>query len=151
VFDRRTGRTQTMIDEYEAIQTYNDNMGELLDHNIDKNESLTKEIDDIKSSIFTNDRRYNYYEESIDWQWYVNKIVRFVYWCCVAVYIFYFLLYKGQYVVRRNIAIGAVIFIIPFIISHLLVFQVYGYSIKNILDRFIQLFIFNKNVNNDDE
>ena len=144
-FDRRTKRTQTLIDEYEAIKVYNDNLDDLMEHNITKKQQLDDEIDNIKSSTFTNNRRYNYYEESINWQWYVNKFIRFIYWCCVITFIVYFLVYKGYYRDRKNIYIGLIILVLPFVISQIIVFDIYGYSIQNILDRLIQLFIFNKN------
>lgn len=148
-FDRRTARTQTLVDEYEAIKVYSDNLDELMDHNITKNQRLTKNIDDIKTSVFTNDRRYHYYEQSINWQWYVNMFVWITYWVFVIVYIGYFLIYQGNFTVKRNVIYGIIILVVPFILSKLLIFEVYGYSISNVLDRFIQLFIFNKYDNYD--
>lgn len=143
-FDRRKERVQNLTDQFEAIQTYSENLDELLYHNVDKKQRLTKNISDIKSSVFTNDRRYQYYEQSINWQWYVNMLVWIIYWLFTFVFIGYFLIFKGKFTEKTNVVYGLILLIIPFVLSRILVFEIYGYSISNIFDRFIQLFIFNK-------
>ena len=147
-FKSSANRTQTLIDEYEAITRYEDNMDDILYSEIDKNEKLTKNIDDIKSKIFTNDRRFHYFDESIEWQNKLNLFVMVLYSGLVLYYVLYFLFYQGNYSNRRNIIYGLFLIIFPFIFNFVINFDLLGngLSIKLILDRIVSIFT----GNNDD-
>lgn len=141
-FKSSASRTQTMIDEYEAITRYEDNMDNILYSEIDKKEKITKEIDDIKSKIFTNDRRFHYFDESIEWQNKLNLFVMVLYSGLVLYYVLYFLFYQGNYSNRRNIIYGLFLIIFPFIFNFVINFDLLGngLSIKLILDRIVSIF-----------
>lgn len=134
-FDKRVQRTQTLVDEYEAMWTYYENTDDMLDTYITTNQRLTKDIDLTKAKIFTNDRRFYYYDQAIDWQWYINKTVLLGYWAVTAAFVFYYLLYKGHYSSRKEVAYGAGFVLLPFIVTRLLSFKLSGYSIQGFLDR----------------
>ena len=138
-FNSRSVRTQTIINEYNALVSYNNNIDELLDTEITKKERLTKDIDKVKSKIFTNDRRYHYFDESIEWQEKLNSFVIFAYWILVLFYIGYFLIYSGNYSNRKNIIYGLVLIAIPFIFNSVITFDLFGISIKLLLDRIVSL------------
>jgi hypothetical protein len=140
-FDKRAQRTQTLIDEYEAMWTYNENTDTLLDTYITTNQRLTKDIDETKSKIFTNDRRFHYYDQAIDWQWYVNKTVLVGYWAVAAAFVLYHLLYKGNYRNYRELVYGAGLVLLPFVITRILAFKVRGYSIQGFMDRMMNAVI----------
>jgi DNA-binding transcriptional MerR regulator len=140
-FDKRAQRTQTLIDEYEAMWKYNENTDTLLDTYITTNQRLTNDIDVTKSKIFTNDRRFHYYDQAIDWQWYVNKTVLVGYWAVAAAFVLYHLLYKGNYRNRRELIYGAGLVLLPFVITRILAFKVRGYSIQGFTDRIMNAVI----------
>jgi len=140
-FDKRVRRTQTLIDEYEAMWSYSENTDTLLDTYITTNQRLTKDIDDKKTNMFTNDRRFHYYEQAIDWQWYVNKTVLVGYWAVAAAFVLYHLLYKGNYRNRREVMYGAGLVLLPFVITRLIAFKVRGYSIQGFMDRMMNAVI----------
>lgn len=143
-FDKRVNRTQTMVDEYEAMLVYTENMDEMLNTQITKNQRLSKDIDNIKTKIFTNDRRYHYLDESVEWQTYLNNIISFAYWGLVLYYVVYFLLYKGNYTDKRKVLYGGFILLVPFVLTFFITFKLFGVSIKLILDRIISLFTGNQ-------
>lgn len=143
-FDKRVDRTQTMVDEYEAMLVYTENMDELLNTQITKNQRLSKDIDNIKTKIFTNDRRYHYFDESVEWQTYLNNIISFTFWVLIVYYIAYFLLYKGNYTDKRKVLYGLFILLVPFVLTFFITFKLFGVSIKLILDRIISLFTGNQ-------
>lgn len=134
-FDKRVQRTQTLVDEYEAMWTYNTNVDDLLNTYITTNQRLTKDIDDTKSKVFTNDRRFYYYDQAIGWQWYVNTLVQIGYWSITVAFILYYLLYKGHYTNRNSVIYGAVLLLLPFVITYLFTFTISGYSIQGFLDK----------------
>jgi len=140
-FDKRVQRTQTLIDEYEAMLTYNENTDVLLDTYITTNQRLVKDIDETKSNIFTNDRRFHYYDQAIDWQWYVNTTVSVGYWAVTVAFVLYHLLYKGNYHNRRELVYGAGLVVLPFVITRILAFKVRGYSIQGFMDRMMNAVI----------
>lgn len=140
-FGKRVQRTQTLIDEYEAMMVYNQNTDEMLDNYITTNQRLTKEIDTTKANIFTNDRRFYYYDQAIDWQWYVNKAVSICYWAITAVYVAYYLVYKGHYSDRHQVAYGIVLALLPFMVTRILTFTMGGYSIQGFMDRMMNAVI----------
>lgn len=140
-FDKRVQRTQTLVDEYEAMWTYNENTDTLLDTYITTNQRLTKDIDETKSKIFTNDRRFHYYDQAIDWQWYVNKTALVGYWAVTAAFVLYHLIYKGYYRNRRQAAYGVGLVLFPFVVTRLLAFKVSGYSIQGFMDKIMNAVI----------
>lgn len=135
-FDNRVKRTQTLVDEYNAMLVYSENMDDLLNTYITSNQRLAKDIDKVKSNAFTNDRRFHYFDQSIEWQTYVNKIVMFFYWVLVVAYVAYYLIYKGHYSNYKSLLYGLILLILPLVIIKILVFKINGYSIQNILDQF---------------
>jgi membrane-associated HD superfamily phosphohydrolase len=143
-FDNRSIRTQTMINEYEALLAYNNNMDELLNTEITKNQRLSKDIDTIKAKIFTNDRRYHYFDESIEWQEKLNFFVKLAYYGLIVYFVVYYLIYKGNYTNRKKVIYGLILTAIPFIFNFVITFELFGISIKLILDRIVSLFTGNQ-------
>lgn len=141
-FDKRVQRTQTLVDEYEAMWTYRENTSDLFETHNTKNRNLTKDIDDTKSKVFTNDRRFYYYDQAIGWQWYINKLAEIGYWIIAVTYVVYYLFYKGNYTNRRSLAYGGGILILPFVVTYIFTFSVSGgYSIQSFLDRIVNAVI----------
>ena len=140
-FQARAERVQTLVDELEAMRVYNANTDDLLNKYSSENHGLVKDIDDTKTRAFTNDRRFHYYEQTIGWQWYINKFVTLSYWLLVAVYIGYYILYKGHYTDKRKWVYGAGLVALPYVITFLLTFSLYGYSIQGFADRMINAIV----------
>lgn len=139
-FNDKLMEVKTFIGNYNSLKTYESNMREWLDKYQKENDRLRKIIAEDDKTLFTNDRRYHYYSDSLTWQNFLNKMIEIAYWVIMVFYVGYFLLYQKQYTNRINILVGVLFAVIPFIIYPVLTFELDNKSIRYYLDRFVRIF-----------
>lgn len=136
----RTEEIESRILEHNAVQVYAQNMNDLLDKYISENQRLTRNIEQYEGDIFTQERKTQYIDESLWWKDLVAYIARIFYWIILIVFIFYFILFKGNYTNRRLLVLGLLGLILPTLIAFFIRFQVFGISVEMVINRIVDLF-----------
>lgn len=136
-FDARAATVGDNVQQYNAMQVYMRNMEDLLQKYITRNQALKKSIDDMKKQVFTDDRRDFYFNQSIDWQYYVNKTMQIVYWTVLVIFAGYYVVYKGNYKDKWVVLSVVLLIALPYALTLLLTTPVFGVSIQSVADRSI--------------
>lgn len=139
-FDDKADEVSLLIDNFESLLTYETNMNEWLKKYKTDNATLQNKLNNYDKALFTNDRRYHYYSESLTWQTLMNRMIEISYWVIMFFYVAYFLLYQKQYTNKLNIILGLLFASIPFIIHPVLTFEIDNKSIRYYLDKVIRIF-----------
>lgn len=137
-----TGQSQTVNQQIErsaALEVYIQNMNDLLNQYITKNQRLTKDIDHIRSTLQTSDRKAFYLSQKWYWETYIGWLCKAVYWLMTVIFIAYFVVYQGNFRNKYLIAYSALLIAIPFLLEKALTFEVSQTSLQSILDRIVGL------------
>jgi rubrerythrin len=133
-FDGKADTVEQQINQVEAQQLYIQNMNDLLQTYIKENKRLTKEIDDIKAILVTDNRRSFYLGQKWSWETYVVWALKAIYAVVIAIFVLYYVLYMGRYRNVKLLAISAVLVALPFVLNFLLTLRIMGHSIQSVLD-----------------
>jgi len=133
-FDAKADTVEQQINQVEAQDQYIRNMNDLLQTYITENQRLTKEIDNIKSILVTDNRRAFYLGQKWSWEAYVNWALKIIYAVVVAIFVLYYVLYMGRYKNKKLLLASGTLIGLPFILNYILTFNVMGHSIQSVLD-----------------
>lgn len=137
-FIGRADTVEQQIQKTAALEVYINNMEDLLNLYITKNQRLTKAIDKIRGTLVTDDRKAFYLGQKWSWETYVVWFLKLVYWVITSFFVFYYVLYLKNYRNKRLIGMSVGLVSLPFVIHYLLTFSIMGYSIQSILDNFFR-------------
>jgi hypothetical protein len=134
-FKGRADTVQQQIDRNEALKVYLQNMDDLERMYLKKNKQMKQEIEEIKATIMTNDRKSFYLAQKWSWETYVVWLCKIAYWVVTAIFVLYYILYKGRFTDKHLVIAAALLAGLPFVLNYILTFQFRGYSITGILDQ----------------
>ena len=134
-FKGRADTVQQQIDRNEALKVYLKNMDDLERMYLKKNKQMKQEIEEIKATIMTNDRKSYYLAQKWSWETYVVWLCKIAYWVVTAIFVLYYVLYKGRFTDKHLVIAAALLAGLPFVLNYILTFQFRGYSITGILDQ----------------
>lgn len=129
------------VAQYNISYKYVQNVNELVSNETDKFEKLNKDIDTFSNNVYVNNRLNNYYNATNEWRDWVQWLIHLFYWLTLSIFVLYYILWQGRY---KNKKLWIIVFasvILPFIIYRLISFQLLGYSIENILDKMLSIFL----------
>lgn len=138
----QTKNIETRIQEHNSIKLYSENMNDLLERHINENQRLTKDIDNYKKNIFTNERKTHYIDESLQWKNKLYFISRLFIWFTLIYVILYVILYKQNYKNYKLLIFTFISLLLSIFITKIISFTIYDeMSIQKFIDNVIGLFI----------
>jgi len=135
-FNGKADTVEQQINQVEAQDLYIRNMNDLLQTYITENQRLTKEIDNIRTILVTDDRRSFYLGQKWSWETYVVWALKIIYAVVIAIYVLYYVLYMGRYKDMKLLLSSVILVALPFVLNYILSFEIMGYSIQSVLDSF---------------
>ena len=132
--DQQTKEMYTLINDYQSAVIYSQNMNDLLDVYITKNQRLKKEIDTYDTIVKTSERKTYYKTQSLEWYQSLKNFVFYFYYLTVIIYILYIILYHREFKSIKSWILLLIVTVIPYIIYKVYVENVVGNSIANVVN-----------------
>jgi len=132
--DQQTKEVNTLISDYQAVVIYSQNMNDLLDVYITKNQRLKREIDTYDTIVKTSERKTFYKTQSLEWYQSLKKLILYFYYLTLIIYVLYIILYHREFKSIKSLIILLIITVIPYIIYKAYVENIIGNSIANVVN-----------------
>jgi hypothetical protein len=133
--DEQNKQINTLNNDYNALIIYSQNMNDLLDVYITKNQRLKKEIDTYDTIIKTSERKTYYKTQSIEWFSTFQKLILYFYYISLLTFIVYFIIYHRQFKSIKVWIILLLCTLIPYFIYKVYIENVIGNSIADLMNQ----------------
>lgn len=132
--DNQTKEVNNLIKDYQALIIYSQNMNDLLDVYITKNQRLKREIDTYDTVVKTSERKTYYKTQSLEWYESLKKLIIYFYFLSLIVYVLYVIIYHREFTSKRSLFILFLLIIIPYIVYKVYVQNIVGNSIADVVN-----------------
>ena len=132
--DDQTKQVNTLIKDYEALVIYSQNMNDLLDVYITKNQRLKREIDTYDTIVKTSERKTYYKTQSLEWHNSLQNFIFYFYYLSLFIFILYVVIYHKEFKSYKTWMFLLAVTIIPYIIYKVYVQNIIGNSIAGVVN-----------------
>jgi lipopolysaccharide export LptBFGC system permease protein LptF len=132
--DSQTKDINNLNNDYNALIIYSQNMNDLLDVYITKNQRLKKDIDTYDTIVKTSERKTYYKTQSIEWFHIIQKLILYFYYLTIIVFILYVMIYHKEFKSYKLWFLLLLCTLIPYVIYKVYIDNVIGNSIANVIN-----------------
>lgn len=133
--NEQTKDINSLINDYEAVIIYSQNMNNLLDIYITKNQRLKREIDTYDTIVKTSERKTFYKTQSLEWFHKFQKLILYFYYISVLVFLIYVMIYHKEFKSYKSWFLLIILTLVPYLIYKSYVENIVGNSIAGVINQ----------------